>query len=84
MWTRADRDAAYNNAAAVSDSTQIMARRSEASAKLRGQRPKHLDLPYCAGERAKWDLFPSDRGLAGCLASAVTTSASVFGLIDAV
>jgi len=60
MLTRADRDAAYNNAAAVSDSTQIMAHMSEASAKLRGQRPKHLDLPYGAGERAQWDLFPSD------------------------
>ncbi len=60
MLTRADRDAAYNNAAAVSDSTQIMARMSEASAKLRGQRPKLLDLPYGAGERARWDLFPSD------------------------
>jgi arylformamidase len=60
MLTRADRDAAYNNAAAVSDSTQIMARMSEASEKLRGQRSKHLDLPYGAGERAQWDLFPSD------------------------
>jgi hypothetical protein len=36
----------------LSDSTQITASMNEASAKLRGQRPKHLDLPHGADERS--------------------------------
>jgi hypothetical protein len=42
--TRADRDAAYNNLAAVGDSAQIMERVTAASAALRAQRSKHIDL----------------------------------------
>jgi acetyl esterase/lipase len=65
--TRAARDAAYNNSAAVSDSAQIVDRWVAASAAFRGQRPKHLDLAYGPGERTKWDLFPADDPTAPCL-----------------
>ena len=44
--TRAARDAAYNNAAAVSGSTQIVDGWVSASATFRSQRSKHVDLAY--------------------------------------
>ena len=65
--THAERDAAYDVAAAVSDSAQIIAGLASASAKLRLQRSKHLDLAYGPGERNKWDLFPGDSSKAPCL-----------------
>lgn len=65
--TRAERDAAYNVVAAVSDSAQITAASASASATLRSQRSKHLDLAYGPGERNKWDLFPGDNPKAPCL-----------------
>jgi arylformamidase len=70
LWgsmTHAERDAAYDVAAAVSDSAQIIAGLASASAKLRSQRSKHLDLAYGPGERNKWDLFPGDNSKAPCL-----------------
>jgi arylformamidase len=67
MMTRAARDAAYNNGAAVPGAPQIMGRMSAASATLRAQRPKHIDLPYGTGERNKWDLFPGDNPKVPCL-----------------
>jgi arylformamidase len=67
MITRADRDAAYNNNAAVSDGEQITERWGAASARIRSQRPQHIDLPYGRGERNKWDLFPGDNPNAPCL-----------------
>ena len=65
--TRADRDAAYNNNAAVSDREQISERWRTASARIRARRPQHIDLPYGRGERNKWDLFPGDNPNAPCL-----------------
>jgi arylformamidase len=65
--TRAARDAAYNNAAAVNASTQIIDGWIAASATFRSQRSKHIDLAYGSGERNKWDLFPSDNPKAPCL-----------------
>jgi arylformamidase len=65
--TRADRNAAYNNNAAVSDREQITERWRTASARIRSQRPQHIDLPYGRGERNKWDLFPGDNPNAPCL-----------------
>jgi len=65
--SRAERDAAYNNAAAVAGSSQIVERWVAASAALRAQRSKHIDLPYGQGERNKWDLFPGDDPKAPCL-----------------
>ena len=67
MMSRAERDAAYNNAAAVAGSSQIVERWVAASAALRAQRSKHIDLPYGQGERNKWDLFPGDDPKAPCL-----------------
>jgi arylformamidase len=67
MMTRADRDAAYNNNAAVSDGEQITERWLTASTKIRSQRAQHIDLPYGRGERNKWDLFPGDNPNAPCL-----------------
>jgi acetyl esterase/lipase len=63
----AARDAAYNNGAAVSESAQIIDGWMAASKRLREERPGHLDLAYGAGERNKWDLFPSADPKAPCL-----------------
>ena len=65
--SRAERDAAYNNAAAVAGSSQIVERWVAASAHLRAQRSKHIDLSYGPGERNKWDLFPGDDLNSPCL-----------------
>jgi len=65
--TRAERDAAYNNGAAVGDSAEIIERWIAASATFRSQRPQHIDLPYGPGERNKWDLFPGDDPKAPCV-----------------
>lgn len=65
--SRAQRDAAYNNAAAVVKSDQHNRERNAASAAFRDAHPEHLDLPYGAGERQKWDLFPAADVSAPCL-----------------
>ncbi len=65
--SHAERDAAYNNGAAVEGSVQIVDRWVADSAAFRAKHPKHLDLAYGAGERNKWDLFPSDNPKAPCL-----------------
>ncbi len=65
---RAARDAAYNNSAAVSDSTQIVDRWIADSAAFRAKHPEHLDLAFGPGDRTKWDLFPSDNPKAPVLA----------------
>jgi acetyl esterase/lipase len=56
--SRAERDAAYNNSAAVPDSADFVARWTAASQALRAAQPTHLDIPYAPAERTKWDLFP--------------------------
>ena len=65
--SRAERDAAYDNGAAVSDSSQIVERWVAASTTFRGQRSQHIDLPYGPGERNKCDLFPGNDPMAPCL-----------------
>ena len=65
--SRAERDAAYNNSAAVSDSAQYVARWTTASAALRAAHPKFIDIPYASKERTKWDLFPAADASAPCL-----------------
>lgn len=65
--SRAARDAAYNCGKAVPDSAQIVDGWIKASAQIRAQNPKHLDLPYGPGERNKWDLFPARNPKAPCL-----------------
>ena len=57
--TRAERNAAYDNNAATSNSAALAAARNAASAAFRAEHPGHLDLPYGSGDRQKWDLYPS-------------------------
>ncbi len=65
--SQADRDAAYNNTAAVADSAQWLAERDAAAAAFRAAHPGHLDLKYGDGEREAWDLFPGRNPEAPCL-----------------
>jgi arylformamidase len=57
--SRAERDAAYNNSAAVPNSAALNQARIEASARFRADVPGVLDLPYGPAARQKWDLFPA-------------------------
>ena len=65
--TRAERDAAYNNLAAVANSQSLVAERNTASAVFRSAHAAHLDVPYADGERLKWDLYPAHESSAPCL-----------------
>ena len=56
--TQAERDAAYNNPAAVADNPVLNAAREVASAVFRTTNSLHLDLRYGPRERNTWDLFP--------------------------
>ena len=67
MLSRAERDAAYDNIAAVPDSMALNAARAEASAAFRAAHSGHLDLRYGPRERNTWDLFPASRSDAPCL-----------------
>ena len=66
QMTRAERDAAYNNSAAVPNSPALNAARIAASAACRTTWPGALDLPYGAGERQRWDIFPAPDPAAPC------------------
>jgi arylformamidase len=65
--SRAERDAAYNNSAAVRNSADLNAARVAASAAFRAAHPGHLDLRYGPRERNAWDLFPAADPNAPCL-----------------
>lgn len=56
----------YDNAAAVPETPAFVARWTQASRELRAQRPAGLDLPYGAGERRRWDIFPAAAPDAPC------------------
>ena len=58
---RAALDAAYNNAAAVKDSAQIVADWEARSAKLRAAHKESMDLRYGKEERNRIDYFPARR-----------------------
>ena len=58
---RAALDAAYNNAAAVKDSAQIVADWETRSARLRAAHPEGLDLRYGPDERNRIDYFAARR-----------------------
>lgn len=60
--SQAERDAAYNNNAAVADSAAWVAARDVAAAAYRAAHPARLDIPYGAGARQKLDLFPGAAG----------------------
>ncbi len=65
--SRAERDAAYNNIAAVKNSAELNAAREAASAGFRVAHPGHLDLRYGLKERNTWDLFPAADPNAPCI-----------------
>src|ERR1700722_9464438 len=65
--THAERDASYNNSAAVADSPALTAARVAASAAFRAAHPATLDIPYGPLPRHRWDLFPADDPGAPCL-----------------
>ena len=65
--SRAERDAAYNNSAAVKNSVELNAAREAASAAFRTAHPGHLDLRYGPRERNTWDLFPASDPNAPCI-----------------
>ena len=56
---RAERNAAYDNNAATSDSAALVAARNAASAAFRAEHAGRLDLPYGSRERQKWDIYPA-------------------------
>jgi arylformamidase len=65
--SKAERDAAYNNSAAVPGSAEIVAKWDAASEAWRKAHPGHLGLPYGPKERTKWDLFPASDASKPCL-----------------
>jgi acetyl esterase/lipase len=65
--SRPERDAAYDNSGAVADVAVHRETRTTASLAYRAAHPAGLDIPYGAGERHKWDLFPAARANAPCL-----------------
>jgi arylformamidase len=65
--SREERDAAYNNSAAVTQSAVLNGAREVASAAFRAAHPLHLDLRYGPRERNMWDLFPTSDPDAPCV-----------------
>jgi acetyl esterase/lipase len=65
--SQAERDAAYDNNAAVKNSAILIAERNEASAALRASRKSFLDLAYGDRERTRIDLYPAADRTAPCL-----------------
>jgi acetyl esterase/lipase len=65
--SRADRDAAYDNIAAVTNSAALNVERGAASAAFRVAHSDHLDLRYGPRERNTWDVFPAADPNAPCL-----------------
>lgn len=65
--SQSERDAAYDNSAAVPDGALIQKARAEASVRFRASHAAHLDIPYANGPRNKWDLFPGSNPEAPCL-----------------
>jgi len=65
--SQAERDAAYDNNAAVKNSAALIAERNQASEVLRAARNSLLDIPYGERERTKIDLYPAGSTTAPCL-----------------
>ena len=62
-----ERNAAYDNNAAVRNSADLIEARNDASAKLREARGGALDVPYGPRERNRFDLYPAAPYGAPCL-----------------
>ena len=67
MMSRAERDAAYDNIAAVPDSRVLNAAREVASSVFRLTEGMHLDLRYGKRGRNTWDVFPVSDPDAPCI-----------------
>jgi hypothetical protein len=67
LMTQADRDAAYNNTAAVAEVAALHAARAAASEQVRAAAPFGLDLPYGDRPRNRIDIFPAAESAAPCL-----------------
>jgi acetyl esterase/lipase len=70
VWAKLDqatRDAAYNNNNAVANSAALIEERNAAAAAARAARSGALDIPYAAGERTRFDLYPAADKAAPCL-----------------
>ena len=65
--SQAERDAAYDNNAAVKNSAALIAERNQASEALRAAHNSLLDIPYGERERTKIDLYPAGSTTAPCL-----------------
>lgn len=65
--SQAERDAAYDNNAAVKNSAALIAERNQMSETLRVGRKSFLDIPYGDRERTKIDLYPAADKAAPCL-----------------
>ena len=65
--SQAERDAAYDNNAAVRNSAALIAERNQLSETLRASRNSFLDVPYGDRERTKIDLYPAADKTAPCL-----------------
>jgi arylformamidase len=66
--SRTERDAAYNNAAAVPNSQTLIRERNEHATAYRDAQHAHLDLPYAlTNDRTKWDIYPTKSPAAPCL-----------------
>jgi acetyl esterase/lipase len=63
----AQRNAAYDNVAAVVNSAALIEARNAASAKYREAHPRDLDIPYGPGARMAFDLYPAAEVRAPCL-----------------
>ncbi len=57
--SRAARDAAYDNAAAVPEREALVRQRNEQAAAYRAAHGAQLDVPYAAGDRTRWDMYPA-------------------------
>jgi arylformamidase len=65
--SQAERDATYDNNAAVKNSAALIAERNESSERLRASLKSFLDIPYGDRERTKIDLYPAAEKTAPCL-----------------
>jgi len=65
--SQAERNAAYDNNAAVKNSAALIAERNQLSEALRARNKSFLDLPYSDRERTKIDLYPAADATAPCL-----------------
>jgi arylformamidase len=62
-----ERNSAYNNAAAVANSSELNLARNETSVRYRAAHSATLDLPFGSGQRQALDLFPGTDPSAPCM-----------------